>query len=144
MSLKLSAAVRAGETLVPDACRKQYFALTLDRGAMFACLAGCAYLGSYPKPEDAAEEKSRLQRLMTFGDGKLHTASHGITKRLYGAFPELGRSIKAFPLLLKTGPLRISTEEKKSMSLFGYLTKLFDDSTRTVAGCVDVLERAGL
>ena len=143
--MKLSTAVRAGEELVPaGACRRQYFALALDRGAMFACLAGCAYLGSYPTPDDATKEKERLQRLMTFGDGKLHTASHGITKRLYGAFPDLGRGIKGFPVLLKTGPLKVSAEERKTMSLFGYLTRMFDDSTRTVAECVEVLERAGL
>lgn len=143
MALKLSTAVRAGEELVPDLCRKQYFMLAVDRGAMFACVTGCAYLGSYPTPE-ATKEKDRLLRLMTFGDGKLHTASHGITKRLYAAFPELGRNIKGFPLLLKNGPLHPSREQQKTMSLFGYLTEMFDNSKRTVNECVEYLERAGL
>ena len=142
--MRLSTAARAGEQLVPGACRKQYFALAVDRGTMFACLAGCAYLGSYPTPEDAEQERTRLARLLAFGDGKLHTASHGITKRLYAAYPDLGRNIKAFPALLKTGPLRVSAEERKTMSLFGYLTKMFDDSKKTVDECVAILERAGL
>lgn len=143
MSLRLSTAVRAGETLVPGASRKQYFALTVDRGALLACVAGCAYLGSYPGPE-ATREHDRIFNLLTFGDGKIQTAAHGITRRLYAAFPELGKNIAGFKSLLKIAPLRLTPGELKTTSLFGFLTRLFDDEKHSVDELADLLERAGL
>lgn len=143
MSLKISTAVRAGSLLVPGTSRETYFELALNSGALLACLTGCAYLGSYPTPE-AIKEKDRIYSLLTFGDGKIHTAAHGITKRLYAAFPELGRNIKLFPLLIKLGGLRLSKDDLARMSLFGYLTTMFKDPARTIESCVLLLERVNL
>lgn len=143
MSMRLSTAVRAGETLVPRAGRKNYFALTVDRGAMLADVTGCAYLGSYPHPE-ATKEKDRIFNLLRFGDGKIHTAAHGITRRLHAAFPELGKNIRGFGVLLKLSPVRPSKEQAKFMTLFGFLTMLFDDERQSVDDLASMLERAGL
>jgi hypothetical protein len=142
-SLKISTAVRAGESLVPARERDQYFALAADRGAMFACVTGCAYLGSYPTSE-ATKERDRIYNLMKFGDGKIHTAAHAITKRLYAAFPQLGKNIKEFPVLLKLSPLKIEKEQLKYTTLFGHLTDLFRNPENTVKDLVRILERAGL
>ena len=143
MSLRLSTAVRAGEALVPGASRKNYFVLTVDRGAMLADVTGCAYLGSYPHVE-ATKEKDRIYNLLRFGDGKIHTAAHGITRRLYAAFPELGRNVTSFKVLMKLSPVRLTKEEAKVTSLFGFLTRLFDDKSHTVEELAGMLERAGL
>lgn len=142
--MRLSAAVRAGETLVPGSNRDgNYFMLTADRGAMYADVTGCAYLGSYPHAE-ATLERDRIFNLMRFGDGKIHTAAHGITRRLYAAFPELGRNIRGFSTLLKLAPARPASEALRYMSLFGFLTWLFDDERRSVDELIDILDRAGL
>lgn len=141
--LKLSAAVRAGEILIPAPCRRQYFLLTVDRGAMFACLTGMAHLGSYEK-SDAEKEVTRLRSLMKFGDGKISTAAHGITKRLYAAFPDLGKSVLMFPKLLRASPVKFDREVLVNMSLFGFLTEIFDESELPVSECVAALEAAGL
>lgn len=143
MPLKLSTAVRAGEELIPGTCRKQYFLLAADRGVMFACLTGMAYLGSYPV-EEAKTETLRLKSLMRFGNGKGHTAAHGITKRLHGAFPDLGRAVAQFPRLLRVTPVRLTKEQSKHMTLFGFLTHLFDDKEHSVEDCCTLLEKAGL
>lgn len=141
--LKLSAAVRAGEELVPSPCRNQYFLLTADRGAMLACLMGMAHLGGYPKGE-AKQEAERLKSLMTFGDGKIHTAAHAITKRLYAAFPDLGKNVLLFPRLLRAAPAKPPRDRLVKMTLFGFLTHLFDELNLPVEDCVTALEAAGM
>lgn len=147
MSLSISTAVRSGEELVPGTCRKQYFSLAVQRGAILAVMCGCltakAHIGSFSKA-DAKKETDRLQALMKFGDGKLHTAAHGITKRLYAAFPELGKSVKHFPRLLQLSPFKLPKEVLATTSLFGFLTKMFDESDLSIADCLDILERSGL